>query len=246
MNLTDPRSPYKFEAPWNAFEFGVHITKLKANLVILSMAWLTQQDQAAFTPFAQDPDMDTLTYWVQRLEPLIRSESDEETIVVFCNRCGMEDDVVYAGTSAVIGIKDGEVSVYGLLGRGVKEMLIVNTEAPPFAKLVNRPDPVGVPDRSETLSPSQMSPTQDRLGGVPEAEEPPEVRIRSGPTSPLHGRRPGPMSPASMALPESPAMVEPSSQGSYARYAKSSTAHSTDSDSTKPPLLVHHPATPCS
>lgn len=219
MNLTDPRSPYKFEAPWNAFEFGVHITKLKANLVILSMAWLTQQDQAAFTPFAQDPDMDTLTYWVQRLEPLIRSESEEETIVVFCNRCGIEDDVVYAGTSAVIGIKDGEVSVYGLLGRGVKEMLIVNTEAPPFAKLVNRPDPVGVPDRSETLSPSQMSPTQDRLGGVPEAEEPPEVQIRSGPTSPLNGRRPGPISPTSMALPESPAMVEPSSQGSYSRYA---------------------------
>jgi hypothetical protein len=213
--LTDPRSPYKFEAPWNAFEFGVHITKLKANLVILSMAWLTQQDQAAFTPFAQDPDMDTLTYWVQRLEPLIRSESDEETIVVFCNRCGMEDDVVYAGTSAVIGIKDGEVSVYGLLGRGVKELLIVNTEAPPFAKLVNRSDSVSVPDRSEALSPSQ-----DRLGGVPEADEPPERQIRSsGPTNPLNARRPALVSPTSMALPESPAMVEASSQGSFSRYA---------------------------
>ena len=52
------------------------------------MAWLTQQDQAAFTPFAQDPDMDTLTYWVQRLEPRIRSESEEETILVIGRASG--------------------------------------------------------------------------------------------------------------------------------------------------------------
>lgn len=104
------------------------------------MAWLTHEDPSTFTPAAQEPDLATLTYWLQRFEPVIRDESDEELIVVFCNRCGMEDDVLYAGTSAVIGIKNGEVSVYGLLGRGSKELLIVNTDAPPFGKLVNRPD----------------------------------------------------------------------------------------------------------
>ena len=85
--------------------------------------------------------METLTYWVQRLEPIIRAEYDDEIIVVFANRSGIEDDVVYAGTSTVLGIRDGEVSVYGLLGRGAKELLVVNTEMPPIAKLVNRPDP---------------------------------------------------------------------------------------------------------
>lgn len=84
--------------------------------------------------------MDTLTYWAQRLEPLIRAESKEEIIVVFCNRCGKEDTVVYAGTSAVIGIKEGEVNVYGLLGRGVKDLLVVDTDVVPFAKLVHRPE----------------------------------------------------------------------------------------------------------
>lgn len=59
---------------------------------------------------------------------------------MFCNRCGMEDNVLYAGTSAVVGIKNSEVSVYGLLGRGSKELLVVNTDAPPYGKLVNRPD----------------------------------------------------------------------------------------------------------
>lgn len=105
------------------------------------MAWLTNEDRATFTSFPQDPDLSTLTYWVRRLEPVIRAESSEEIIVVIANRCGIEDDATYAGTSAVIGIKDGEVSVYGLLGRGVKELLVVDTEKPPFAKLVDRPEP---------------------------------------------------------------------------------------------------------
>lgn len=81
---------------------------------------------------------DTLTYWVQRMEPIIRAETQEEIIIVFCNRTGIEEDTVYAGTSAVIGIKQGEVSVYGLLGRCEKGLLIVDTDSPPLGKLIMR------------------------------------------------------------------------------------------------------------
>ncbi|KAK3403185.1 carbon-nitrogen hydrolase [Sordaria brevicollis] len=140
MGICMDINPYKFEAPWHKFEFAFHVLEVKANLVILSMAWLTHEDPSTFTPAAHEPDLATLTYWLQRFEPVIRDESDEELIVVFCNRCGMEDDVLYAGTSAVIGIKNGEVFVYGLLGRGSKELLVVDTDSPPFGKLVNRPD----------------------------------------------------------------------------------------------------------
>ncbi|RYP70644.1 hypothetical protein DL769_004890 [Monosporascus sp. CRB-8-3] len=130
----------KFEAPWHAFEFAFHILEMESNLVIVHMAWLTREDARLFSRMPKEPDMDTLTYWITRLEPLIRAETDEEVIVVFCNRTGVEDDAVYAGTSAVIGIKAGEVSVYGMLGRGEKDLLVVDTDAPPFAKLVYRPD----------------------------------------------------------------------------------------------------------
>lgn len=133
-------NPYKFEAPWHAFEFGFHILEVQAHLVIITMAWLTREDQRHFTQTPAEPDMETLTYWIQRLEPVIRAEDNEEVIVVFCNRTGIEDDAVYAGTSAVIGVKEGEVLVYGLLGRGVKEVLVVDTDDPPFAKLVARPE----------------------------------------------------------------------------------------------------------
>lgn len=70
------------------------------------------------------------------MEPLIRAKTEDEIIVVFCNRCGMEDDTVFAGTSAVIGIKQGEVRLYGLLGRCENKVLVVDTDAPPLGRLV--------------------------------------------------------------------------------------------------------------
>lgn len=100
------------------------------------MAWLTHDDPREFSVHPLEPDLSTLTYWAMRLEPVIRAESKDEIIVVFCNRCGTEGDALYAGTSAVVGIKDGEVSVYGLLGRDEKKLLVVDTNLPPVAKLV--------------------------------------------------------------------------------------------------------------
>ncbi|KAH8736354.1 hypothetical protein BGZ61DRAFT_441879 [Ilyonectria robusta] len=136
-------NPYRFEAPWNAFEFACHILEMESNLVIVSMAWMTREEPRNFTRMPNEPDMETLTYWVTRLEPLIRSDNQDEIIVVFCNRSGNEDDALYAGTSAVVGIHDGEVKVYGLLGRGEKDLLVVDTNNPPYAKLVYRPDADG-------------------------------------------------------------------------------------------------------
>ncbi|KAF5021650.1 hypothetical protein F66182_6308 [Fusarium sp. NRRL 66182] len=131
-------NPYKYEAPWDAFEFSYHVLESNSNLAIVSMAWMTREEPRKFTRMPNEPDMETLTYWIARLEPLIRQDTREEIIVVLCNRCGNEDDVLYAGTSAVVGVLDGEVRVYGLLGRGEKELLVVDTNAKPYAKLVHR------------------------------------------------------------------------------------------------------------
>ena len=112
--------------------------EVKANLIIVTMAWLTREKSHLFSRLPHEPDLESLIYWVQRLEPVIKASRNDEVIVVFCNRSGVEDGAVYSGTSAVIGIKDGEVIVYGLLGRGVKELLVVDTKNRPFAKLVDR------------------------------------------------------------------------------------------------------------
>ncbi|KAK0735564.1 hypothetical protein B0T21DRAFT_412180 [Apiosordaria backusii] len=130
-------NPYQLETPWDAFEFGFHIMEAQANVVIVTMAWQSQQDPGQYTRRPNEPDLEALVYWVQRLEPLIRAETEDEIIVVFCNRTGIEDDVMYTGTSAVLGIRGGEVFVYGVLGRGVKELLLVDTDLPPISKLTD-------------------------------------------------------------------------------------------------------------
>jgi hypothetical protein len=65
--------------------------------------------------------------------------------VVIASRSGAEENTsrlesgvstIYAGTSCVLGIEDGEVRVYGILGRGQKELLVVDTSDSPQFKLV--------------------------------------------------------------------------------------------------------------
>lgn len=103
--------------------------------------------------------MDTLAYWLTRLEPVIRADNEDEIIVVFANRTGTEDEAVYAGTSAVLGIKNGEVCVYGILGRGDKELLVVDTDQAPYAILTHGPDGNIVPaDGAPSLHRSPVEP----------------------------------------------------------------------------------------
>lgn len=84
---------------------------------------------------------------------------------MLANRCGTEDDVVYAGTSAVLGIQDGEVRVYGLLGRGEKELLVIDTDEGPRAKIVSEPNSAV----SDSVEDAELN----------EAMDLPEPRVRS-------------------------------------------------------------------
>lgn len=145
-------SPYKFEAPWNDFEFAHHVLDSGATLVVIPMAWIANDGPQKFSRPPQEPDMDTLLYWVSRFEPIIRANSPEEVIIVFANRTGSEGDATYTGTSAVIGIQSGEVLVYGILGRGDKRLLIVDTESAPCAKLVLRPADYGTDPETPCMS----------------------------------------------------------------------------------------------
>ncbi|KAL5624350.1 hypothetical protein BROUX41_004410 [Berkeleyomyces rouxiae] len=133
-------NPYKFQDRWESLDFAFHVMEVRANLVIVTMAWPTHQDPRRFSRAPLDPDTNTLMYWISRLEPIIRAESEEEVIVVFCNKCGADGQNCYAGTSSVLGISKGEVRVYGILGRGTKELLVVDTEIAPFGRLVYCPD----------------------------------------------------------------------------------------------------------
>jgi protein N-terminal amidase len=114
-------NPYKFEAPFTAWEFANRVLDSKSQLVILSMAWTTFMSREELDALADRPDLDTFNYWIQRFWPLVRQKmrhdvdlgsdgheagdaKEKQIVIIFGNRCGEEGSVRYAGTSAIIAI----------------------------------------------------------------------------------------------------------------------------------------------
>ncbi|KAF4632359.1 hypothetical protein G7Y89_g5769 [Cudoniella acicularis] len=205
MGICMDLNPYKFEAPWNAWEFSYHVLYKEANLVVLTMAWLTREDITTYSRSPREPDMDTLSYWLSRLEPIIRAERTGEIIVVLANRCGSEDEVVYAGTSAVLGINGGEVKVYGILGRGEKELLVVDTSKRPKAKLISEPESAASAATTTTAE------SKDSENSVSTAYTDPD----SEPATTKYERRPESVSPRDANYPPTFSSSNPSDDESY-------------------------------
>lgn len=132
------------------------------------MAWCTDAQRSLFFLKSGEPDMDTLLYWITRMKPILALDSSQETIIVFGNRCGIEGDTTYVGTSTVLGIKSGEILLYGILGRDEEELLIVDTDDPPFAKLkLQTQGQVAAEDSEEDIP----APTAQQPADLQESEE---------------------------------------------------------------------------
>ncbi|KAK3637131.1 hypothetical protein LTR56_013863 [Elasticomyces elasticus] len=153
-------NPYKFTAPWTAYEFANTMLKADVKLIVLSMAWLTRLNEQDLVLEPERPDMETVAYWLERFQPLLRSNADEEVVVVFANRCGTEgnrislgtgnvqvengqveveegDRVCYAGSTCVMRFQGGQVRMFekpghevAILGKGEEGVLVVDTEQP--------------------------------------------------------------------------------------------------------------------
>jgi protein N-terminal amidase len=137
-------NPYKFEAPWTSFEFANHALNYRAEVVVLSMAWLTRLSTIELQGQRNQPDLDTVSYWLERMRPLRGPNGpSHEVVVVFANRCGEEGEapligpVRYAGSSAVMGFSrgdsrvEGEVRIWEILGRAEEGVLVVDTKSSP-------------------------------------------------------------------------------------------------------------------
>jgi hypothetical protein len=112
------------------------------------------------------------------LESLIRAEDEGEIIIVLANRTGVEGEAVYAGTSAVLGIQAGEVKLYGVLGRGERELLVVDTSRRSQAKRVRDPETTFRERASDKTTNSDVSSeskssknTQSTQSSLPDDEE---------------------------------------------------------------------------
>ena len=126
-------NPYKFTAAWDAYEFAATALANKTNLLCVSMAWLCH-----LTPeeLMRDPslaDVATIAYWVERFQPLVEANLEEPVYVIMANRSGMEKGVCYAGSSTVIKIDKGEVSLFETAGKSDERCLVVDlSDRPKF------------------------------------------------------------------------------------------------------------------
>lgn len=131
-------NPHKFEAPWEAYEFAAHALTSGSELLVLSMAWLTSLNASELAAHAEEPDLSTLSYWVERVKPLV--EAEREVIAVFANRCGneagknpigIEEGVRYAGSSWIGQVGNGVVKIWEIMGRAAEGVIIADTERDP-------------------------------------------------------------------------------------------------------------------
>ena len=131
-------NPYQFTAPWDAYEFCTAAIEGQAQILVLSMAWLSSLPADELRELPLEPDFSTFSYWINRLMPFL--ETDNEVIVVCANRAGEEDGtnpcgqleegVRYAGTSWIGKLSNGRVSVWGMLGRHEEGLLLADLEEP--------------------------------------------------------------------------------------------------------------------
>ncbi|KAF2115010.1 carbon-nitrogen hydrolase [Lophiotrema nucula] len=126
-------NPYKFTAPWEDYEFANAALQSSSELVCVSMAWLAHLTPTEIMTNPTQADFATVAYWVERFQPLVEKAGEQPIYVVLANRCGMEKAVVYAGSTTVLKIEGGGVSLYETLGKFEEKCLVVDlNERPKF------------------------------------------------------------------------------------------------------------------
>ena len=132
-------NPYKFLAPWSAYEFASLAVTSQSPIICVSMAWLCHLSPVELMAEPTQPDVATLAYWVQRLQPLVDAKSDKPVYVICANRCGMEKGVCYAGSSTVLKIEKGEVNLYEAMGKSEERCLVVDLAHTPKFQVRTEP-----------------------------------------------------------------------------------------------------------
>ena len=124
-------NPQRFEASWTLYELATYTLNSDTRLLLLSMAWLTHKTSTELRESSADPDPETLSYWIERIVPLVHNK-ERKVLVVFANRCGQEPpDARYAGSSWIGLVGFGKVNIWGIAGRAQETLLCIDTDQDP-------------------------------------------------------------------------------------------------------------------
>ncbi|KAI8903205.1 carbon-nitrogen hydrolase [Gorgonomyces haynaldii] len=105
-------NPYKFEAPFEDFEFANWHKDNGSKLILLSNNWLGDK---------LDP-METIQYWAIRLDPL----REKDVTVVISNRVGREGEVRFCGSSCVLQSRNSKWHLLGCMDTVQEGVLVLD------------------------------------------------------------------------------------------------------------------------
>jgi protein N-terminal amidase len=119
-------NPFRFTAPFEAYELASFCVEHDVDLLVMPMAWLApsderhqlESDQAAAPP---QPSLSTINYWALRCKPFFQppkppvppAELGEDRLhkqryLITANRVGRERDSIFGGSSCVLQMKPNE------------------------------------------------------------------------------------------------------------------------------------------
>ena len=172
MGICMDINPYKFQAPFEKYEYSTFCQQNDVDLAILPTAWthqvsvlqgedknsesaikkksflkeLSEQNPWLVNPnlptdydvkeiknnglfdnnsFLFKPCFDTLNYWYARFKPMHELNNK---YFLFCDKSGIERDVLYAGSSCCFKMDKGEVEVKGCLSTSEESILLLDLE----------------------------------------------------------------------------------------------------------------------
>ncbi|KAJ3281550.1 Carbon-nitrogen hydrolase [Rhizoclosmatium sp. JEL0117] len=119
-------NPYRFESPFEKFEFATFHRNTKADLLSCSMAWVLSPDED-LPRDKRTPLMGTINYWATRMTPVILAK-EKRVIMAVCNRTGGENGTDFCGSSCVLAFENGGAKLLGVLGYAEEGLLVVDTD----------------------------------------------------------------------------------------------------------------------
>lgn len=171
MGICMDINPYKFQAPFEKYEYASYCCDNNVDLAVLPTAWTHQisvlqgedensasaNKKKAFlkqlsekSPWLVDPNVavdpsvkgledglfssnrflfnpcfDTLNYWYARFKPL---HDKKNRYLLFCDKVGIEKNVLYAGSSACLKLNENQVALEGCLSTAEEAILEVDLE----------------------------------------------------------------------------------------------------------------------
>jgi len=102
----NPLPPANWRLEEGSYELADHAIKTDSDTVVLLNAWLASREGEEEEETSED--WRVVQYWAARLRPLWAKkegqEGGKEVLVAVCNRCGEENGITFAGSSATFSM----------------------------------------------------------------------------------------------------------------------------------------------